>query len=632
MKRLLIYILLITSFTIDSFAQDALFVYHTDGNVTTIFLDELNNIRYSKLDTADVEHDDYVAQIIETSDSVYCTMLCDIDSVGFHSLPMELKCGAYLIDNELLPYVTNVDEENLSFTLSSSTPHNVLPNIGDKIATLQCDGIFSNGFAGKVANVTKEKNGVFLVICDEIDLTEIFKTLYVINKPNLSNSCQFKNNTFARESEIVDLYHRSDEISIDFLKNLGSGITFTKSDAYYPFGLSANNFGLDLGYDVRVRQTIVINEHTAKQNIVLKLGTYAAASATLLGKVSFEWGPNQAIPIPLCGCPFAKLYLSVGPYFKGEAELGTDISYNQTALLQASFCQDLKTRVITVPADGRSFESESKPLNFNQVVLNGKIGVGAFVEVGASPLYCKLAKNAKLALREKLYFELDGDFILYKKDADNSMADTRVYDRFRNATIGVNTVVDLDLIAGSVEYNLFSDKFLCPQLCLVPELKANYYKRNGDSCLWVAFNASDRVLIPVTIGARMLKNSDFIDCAVNYTYFDNDHLEFEFKNPFDKEFLVYPTCNFFGLNMLVPSPVRVKYMPDIQSVENVDAFYSAYEQKSLFEIKIDHNLPDDEFLDEDDRLYFYRPDGSSTWRTYKNDTSYCAISDSGKYI
>ena len=84
--KLLVSLVLIVLASLTSQAQgvnDAFYIYQNDGHFNGFFFDEVKEIRYSKLDTLNNEHSDYVSQEIVTADSTYRIMLAAIDSVGF---------------------------------------------------------------------------------------------------------------------------------------------------------------------------------------------------------------------------------------------------------------------------------------------------------------------------------------------------------------------------------------------------------------------------------------------------------------------------------------------------------------------------------------------------------------------
>ena len=63
---------------------EAFYIYQNDGHFDGFFYDEVKQMRYSRLDTLNREHDHYVSQEIVTEDSVYRIMLTAIDSVSFY--------------------------------------------------------------------------------------------------------------------------------------------------------------------------------------------------------------------------------------------------------------------------------------------------------------------------------------------------------------------------------------------------------------------------------------------------------------------------------------------------------------------------------------------------------------------
>ena len=136
--KLLVSLVLMVLAPLTSQAQgvnDAFYIYQNDGHFNGFFYDEVIEIRYSKLDTLNLEHSDFVSQEIVTADSTYRIMLAAIDSVGF--------VQPEIIEN---PHMRNVIKEGISsyllskedlvLTFSKLMPADLIPKVNDVLADL----------------------------------------------------------------------------------------------------------------------------------------------------------------------------------------------------------------------------------------------------------------------------------------------------------------------------------------------------------------------------------------------------------------------------------------------------------------------------------------------------------------
>ena len=106
--KLLISIVLMGLAPLSSQAQgvtDAFYIYQNDGHFNGFFYDEVIEIRYSKLDTLNLEHSDFVSQEIVTADSTYRIMLAAIDSVGFVQPEVKYNPRLRLVSEDQLFYL-----------------------------------------------------------------------------------------------------------------------------------------------------------------------------------------------------------------------------------------------------------------------------------------------------------------------------------------------------------------------------------------------------------------------------------------------------------------------------------------------------------------------------------------------
>lgn len=143
----------------------AFYIYQNDGHFDGFFYDEVEKIRYSKLDTLGVEHEDFVSQEIVTADSTYRIMLSAIDSVGF--VQPEIKINPKLRnmrEEGMLTYLRAKDDDALTLTFSDAMPSGLRPVVEDVLV----DFDIYEGFGGKVRSVTQSGDNI-VVQCDPLE-------------------------------------------------------------------------------------------------------------------------------------------------------------------------------------------------------------------------------------------------------------------------------------------------------------------------------------------------------------------------------------------------------------------------------------------------------------------------------
>ncbi len=178
--------------TYDVVAQDevleggeAFYIYQNDGHFDGFFYDEVKQIRYSRLDTLNNEHDHYVSQEIVTEDSIYRFMLTAIDSVSFVQPEIKYAPGVRFIREEgLMDYFvryTAAAGERHVLEFSASLPASLRPKVGEVLSCRQVEG-YDGAFVYKVAEVA-ERNGVLAVTCTYIDnLSDVIEQLVAVEQ------------------------------------------------------------------------------------------------------------------------------------------------------------------------------------------------------------------------------------------------------------------------------------------------------------------------------------------------------------------------------------------------------------------------------------------------------------------
>ena len=162
--KLLVSLVLMVLAPLTSQAQgvnDAFYIYQNDGHFNGFFYDEVIEIRYSKLDTLNLEHSDFVSQEIVTADSIYRIMLAAIDSVGF--VQPEVKVNEhirYLQKEGFYNSIYSIDGQTITFRTMS--PYDIKPgdiSVGDILVNSAPLGVESadvvyQDFCGRVTSIS----------------------------------------------------------------------------------------------------------------------------------------------------------------------------------------------------------------------------------------------------------------------------------------------------------------------------------------------------------------------------------------------------------------------------------------------------------------------------------------------
>ncbi len=163
---------------------EAFYIYQNDGHFDGFFYDEVKQIRYSRLDTLDREHDHYVSQEIVTEDSVYRIMLTAIDSVSFYQPEIKYANGLrFMRDEGMMDYFlryTNDQSAGHMLAFKTSMPESLKPKVGEVLYCDSIEGYTDGAFVYKVKEVRddgKQLLASFEYITDYHDVFEQFITV-----------------------------------------------------------------------------------------------------------------------------------------------------------------------------------------------------------------------------------------------------------------------------------------------------------------------------------------------------------------------------------------------------------------------------------------------------------------------
>lgn len=297
-KRLLLGVLLaITSLT-QAVAQavedgEAFYIYRNDGDFNGFFYDEVQDMRYSKLDLDSIEHNEYVVHEVVTADSVYRIPLCAIDSIGF----VQPKI---ILSDKILDYNDELNYSSIKLlNFDASNPYNFHyaeweTSIHDAPA-LEPGSIFyyptwlyaeensfgdvnHGAFIARIKSVTEDKafyaerlgpnNKGHYVECEPVEeMDEIFKQLISVEKTYETASGK-KMRRMAGYNQIKkELSGRRDVTLVDL-----------NGSFYKSFEKDNFTASLSLNVNAQASATVTYNIRSSKFYIKTELNTKATAS------------------------------------------------------------------------------------------------------------------------------------------------------------------------------------------------------------------------------------------------------------------------------------------------------------------------------------------------------------------
>lgn len=168
-----------------SFADNALYIYRNDGSFNAFLDSDIDSMAYSTIDTAGVDHQRHVTQLIYTPDSLYQIPLSAIDSIAFTERPVKYTPQVVKITEEYLPYILSADSLQIQF--STTLPSNLRPYNGDILLYEGFSETFPNGFVGRITDIT-ETSSAIIVECEEVYIDEVYESLTFVSDYVLENT------------------------------------------------------------------------------------------------------------------------------------------------------------------------------------------------------------------------------------------------------------------------------------------------------------------------------------------------------------------------------------------------------------------------------------------------------------
>lgn len=323
-------------------AQDAFYIYRNDGDFDGFFYDQIVRMSYSKTDLEGEEHDVFVVQEIETTDSLYRIPLAAIDSIGFQQPEIRLNPKLKVINScGLQPYLQSADMHGMTVYFQN-LPTALIPQKGDVLVGYDdgdetSDKYYGDNSFGGVVTGYQIVDNITMVYCDPLsDLNQVFDQFISVEQVGTDSQGNVRRR-LAGFNEDGFMRSASRRLNGNFNVSLidwSGRLTLADNSS----DNSKMSIGIDIGFNVKTTLVYAITG-IIKKRFFVKAMLSEEFSAALSGEVKLQ-GEKQWDYDPFMGLAPAFKFPSflpifeIAPYPKGFIQIHGDFS---TKLKMPSF-------------------------------------------------------------------------------------------------------------------------------------------------------------------------------------------------------------------------------------------------------------------------------------------------------
>ena len=553
MKKILLSLLMAMSAFVASAQNigEAFYIYRNDGGFNAFFRDEVDSIAYSNYDADSIWYDDVVTQVVYTPDSTYCIPLAAIDSVGFVTPENKYQNDAIVLEGNIRDYI--ISSDSLTIFFRSDTPSNLLPKIGDKLVTTECSDTFRAGFAGKVESIETEANSI-AVHCSLVGLEEVFEYYYSAND--------------IQAMDVKGVRYANGQGDGIWQKEWSPGtIPFKDLTHYlrpniYPNPTGDVSFKVDSKFEMDITPTFRVKCFRAVGPLIGSLVSLDFSETDVVNERlslsgQINWSHDfKAVHVPLfeLGIPFLWLYTELGAFLKAGAEVSFDHHWQQTYRYSIHYeaCSS-ELFFPRVSVHGIRLDNSHE----GEGVIKGEVGGGFYGELGIE----FLDKNiASFGLRGEVGIKLEGDAMIYKKEAETALHSTELYKKLQGSNISLKGFYDIGLPLKIVrlgwDIGLKHGEKEFWKVGIVPDFKNTKLVRdNTDRSMLDASASVIGNCMKSDLGFTLFEQNKDEDGKTGYSAYDYKGPSAEMYSIFfnqsqSKKYEVYPTVKLMNVEML----------------------------------------------------------------------------------
>lgn len=309
-KICIIIISLISVVSVFAKQRENIYIYRNDGLFNAFFSEEVDSLYYSRYDLNNIEHNQYVVQVIATKDSLVKIPLSVIDSISYRTPPNVLKSNVINLTEGYTKYIESHTDSTITF--SNSLPQQLKFSLNDIIFYDLFDNDFSNGFAGRVNRIT-EQSETILVECSSVFLTDIYESYVSLGEYIVVNDSASKSKYRLSPSRAA------------------AEVPFTLS---VPLNIGNDNISLsgEIQVGLKIRVVARINPSTQYLELSVIDNEEGNLVVNANGEIEFESkNPNPLrISASIPQMPIFNIALEFAPFLKtavrGETNIGVSLS------------------------------------------------------------------------------------------------------------------------------------------------------------------------------------------------------------------------------------------------------------------------------------------------------------------
>lgn len=624
---------LLLCYTLPSNAQQAFYIYRNDGGINTFITTEIDSMTYSRLDLDSVAHDNYVVHEVYTPDSIYRIPIELIDSVGFVTPETVYQPGVRVLEGEMRSYIISRNELTLMF--QSSTPNSLLPHVGDKLVTTEIDDVITNAFVGQVSEVNTTSTGME-VVCEPVDLTEVFETYYGIIRKN-------DEPVSARRRSLSDGYFGTNgtrtlspgKLPFDLLNTHQISVSY-QADDNLSYSLDHAQATISLTPTVDYNAYLIVNKDYGTNISVTAIGNYtleeyfALAGGITVGDDAplFE----KAIPIPEA---LIDVFFEFGIFANFKATLSTEQTWTQK--YRHVFHWEWSSKGHETLKNTNDFKPVSNT-HTGKVALNGTLSVGAYGKVGIAFIATSSLDIAQVDLRAEGGISLEGTYVPYKRDEEYAKKSTDLYNQIKEREVGVYWYYGLSAEAKLFKWSVskqvpnffnfpLNKKGKILGFRLVPLFSDTKLTKDETGTYYASTNIREDVFT-TDVGFALLNQKNEEDATYSYSVYDYKGPKAEvyasfFDKPASNEYTVYPLVKYLGME-LIAEPSAVVSTP-LQFKEIKQDYTTYADDKVTVSMKTVIEVPSDEDMD----LSSYKSYGVYVKNNITGREDYYSVQDNG---
>jgi len=604
---------------------EAFYIYQNDGHFNGFFYDQVKQMRYSRLDTLNREHDHYVSQEIVTEDSVYRIMLTAIDSVSFYQPEIKYAKGLrFMRDEGMMDYLINTvkdNEDKIIVSFKADMPANIRPKVGDVLSCPTIESWEEGAFVAKVDRIA-ETSTVLLVECSYVEnLGDVFEQFITVEqvreqvKPDGSRAIRRRMAGLNHPKKIEG--HTNDLSIFDFNATLEGSLYLTDN---FKVGVAIN---AGFGMMVSATYKISLSEFYVKTDFKEQVGIGGTVSldGQLYGNADLDQLPGvgalisrfSKIPFP---ASFPILYVNMvpKPFSRVEAHVVASLGLSGEVKALAQSIEINQTfpfvhiNMWNLPAPFLPLPQNIKPDGKFTISaeLNGyfQSGLKFPIELGTDPWLRKITNlrvGTTVYAGPKVYGALTADL----RKVYNDMG---VYSSLKDSKLGLTMMnCDIEAVAeGSMGKYKTEKKWTRSfnygkyEMTLFPDIKDTQYEITGTELNTVkaSFNTSGDVFLPQKLGIALYtkENDDDKDFMKLYDkklchdpYFLNNYnsVDFTFDNVKAGVYKIRPIINVIVPDVVIPVYEQEQLITIApQEVELKPATITAEEEGGKFEVEL----------------------------------------------